>query len=181
MLGYGVIDWEEKKCTLLAYGTISTYSNDKFSERLGIIREQIQINLDLYKPGAIAIERPIYCKNVQTALTLGQVCGGITMISVMNNIPIYEITPLEIKQAIVGHGRASKEQVQRMVMRLLGLSDFTGTEHASDALATALCYAHTQNYQKQHKLSYQGNTRKKRGTKWLRSLKEPSSKKPFKK
>ena len=175
ILGYGVIEWKGKKCTLLAEGTITTSSKDNFDKRLKYICESLINIFTLYKPESISVEEPIYCKNVQTALTLGKVSGGIIISAAEKNIPVFEISPLEIKQAIVGHGRASKDQVQNMVMRLLGISEFKGSEHSSDAIAAAICYAHTETYRK-HLLS-QGSIRKKRGSKWLRTLKEPSSKK----
>lgn len=89
------------------------------------------------------MERPIYCQNIKTALSLGQAGGAAILAAADAGVKLVEFTPLQVKKAVTGKGNAAKEQVRKMVELILGLKEPLGSEHESDALACAICYAHS--------------------------------------
>ena len=99
--------------------------------------------MDSYKPDAVAIEELFFNNNAKTAITVGQARGVLVVAAANRNIPIYEYTPLQIKQALTGYGRADKKQMQNMVKMMLGLNAIPKPDDAADALAAAICHAHS--------------------------------------
>jgi len=141
--GYGVIDTDGAGSILVQCGVVRTKSTDTLGNRLKAIHSVIeQLILEL-RPDAAAFENVFYATNVQSALKLGHVRGVTMFAAAQANLPIFEYSPLEVKSAVTGYGRAEKSQVQQMVCALLRLQERPETYDASDALAVAICHAHS--------------------------------------
>jgi len=141
-IGYGVIDKDGDSLKVVDYGCIITKSNQEYMKRLEKIYDEVYRLIKDYQPAVMAIEELFFCKNIKTALNVGQARGVIILAGSQGNIKIKEYTPLQIKQAIVGFGHAKKDQVQEMVKLLLHLKDKPYPDDAADALAVAICHAH---------------------------------------
>lgn len=138
--GYGVIKKEDNgKLVCLEYGSIRTDSGNEMPERLEKLYDNLYEKIGQHHPSLIAIEQLFFCKNVKTALTVGQARGVVMVVARKNKLPIAEYTPLQIKQAVSTYGKASKAQVQKMVQFLLGLDKLPTPDDAADALAVAIC------------------------------------------
>ena len=109
------------------------------SDRLNIINQELNKIIKKYKPEKVAVEELFFCKNVKTALIVGQARGVILLTAKQNNLPINEHTPLQVKQAVSAYGKASKLQVQKMVKLILKLEAIPQPDDAADALAVAIC------------------------------------------
>lgn len=140
--GYGVIDSDGDRHLLLDYGVISLPRALSFSEKLRLIHIRLLEVIGRHRPDGVVVEDLFYASNVKSALRLGHVRGVTLLAGVLNGLAIHEYSPLEVKQAVVGYGRAAKEQVQKMVMLLLRLESPPEPDDAADALAVALCHAH---------------------------------------
>jgi len=143
--GYGVININGQKLTCLDYGSIKTSAKLELAERLHIINLELTKLIKKYQPDLIGIEELFFCKNVKTALIVGQARGVIVLTAIQNGVPAVEFTPLQVKQAVSTYGRASKEQVQKMVKLLLNLKELPKPDDAADALAIAICAANSGN------------------------------------
>lgn len=141
--GYGVIEMQGRSARCITYGAIETKSQDPLHERLHTIHDGIEAVIEEHLPDRMALEKLIYAKNVSIALLLGQARGAVLVAAARQALPMSEYNPTEIKSAIVGRGRASKEQVQKMVQLLLSLPTMPTPDHAADALAAALTYVHS--------------------------------------
>lgn len=140
--GYGIIDQEGNRLVHVDNGAIFTDTRGPFSLRLlGVYRGLSEI-IDRYRPDAMAVEDIFFATNVQSALKLGQARGAAIVAGVNSGLPVFEYSALQVKQAVVGHGRATKEQVQKMLRVLLNLPEIA-QEDASDALAVAVCHLHS--------------------------------------
>lgn len=140
--GYGVVDYRGNHFSVLTYGCIRTEANTPLALRLKLIYQGLTELILKYRPEHLAVEELFFNKNVRTALAVGH-ARGITLLAGANAaIPIYEYTPLQVKQAVVGYGRAEKQQIQYMVKMLLGLADIPKPDDVADALAIAICHAH---------------------------------------
>jgi crossover junction endodeoxyribonuclease RuvC len=146
--GYGVIAYHPNQADVIDFGCIRPPSKRKLSERYLIIYEGLSEMMDRYKPTAVAIETQFVAKNPQSAIKLGMARGMAVLAATQRSIAVYEYAPKRAKQAVVGHGSASKSQVQIMIQRLLRLSHLPEPEDAADALALALCHGHTLNITK---------------------------------
>jgi crossover junction endodeoxyribonuclease RuvC len=140
--GYGLIRKEGNRLIHLDNGALRTDSADNFPGRLGHIFSMVTGIIDEHVPDAVAVENIFFANNVQSALKLGQARGAAIVACVTRGLPVYEYTALQVKQAVVGHGKAAKEQVQQMVKSLLNLPEAAQAD-ASDALAVAICHAHS--------------------------------------
>ena len=140
--GYGIIRTEGNRLVHVDNGAIVTGSSADFPLRLQKIYRQLSDVIDRFRPEAVAVENIFFATNVQSALKLGQARGAALVAGVNAGLPLFEYTALQVKQAVVGHGRASKDQVQKMLKALLNLSE-VAQEDASDALAVAVCHAHS--------------------------------------
>jgi crossover junction endodeoxyribonuclease RuvC len=140
--GFGVVDYEANKATLVEYGVIKMKANDSLPVRLEKIHVGLLDVIERTAPDEFAIESAFYSKNVQSTLKLGHARGVAILAAVLRQIPTSEYAPREIKLAVTGNGGASKEQVEYMVMMMLNM---VVKEHtlldATDALAIALCHA----------------------------------------
>lgn len=142
IIGYGIID-SSKNNALIDYGVITTPKEDSMAIRLKSIEEGLVFLINKYKPDVVAIEELFYFKNQKTVIPVAQARGVILLTCQKLVGNIYEYTPLQIKQALTGIGRAEKNQVQFMVKSILGLKLTPKPDDAADALAVALCHSQT--------------------------------------
>lgn len=139
--GYGVIEDQGNCYKVLEYGVIRSSNQQETAERLQEIYQGVGRIVDLYTPAAMAIEELFFNKNVKTALSVGQARGVAILAGYQKGVTVYEYTPLQVKQAVVGYGRAEKQQVQFMVKTLLNLQEIPRPDDAADALAIAICHS----------------------------------------
>jgi crossover junction endodeoxyribonuclease RuvC len=144
VLGYGIIELEGQKITLLSMGVIHLSKYEDHLQKLQIIFEKIQGLIQNYEPTACAIEAPFFGKNVQSMLKLGRAQGVAIASALTNKVEVFEYSPKKIKQSITGNGNASKEQVASMLQRLIGFEIQPKFLDATDGLAAAVCH-HFQN------------------------------------
>ncbi len=143
-LGYGVIRKEDrKKAEMLDYGIISTPKDENLAVRLCMLEKGIKQIINKFKPDEIAVEELFFAKNVKTGIAVAHARGVILLTANKECGRLYEYTPLQIKQALTGYGRADKNQIQQMVKTLLGLKGVPKPDDAADALAVALTHAQT--------------------------------------
>jgi crossover junction endodeoxyribonuclease RuvC len=143
--GYGVVDLDEQeKLACVSFGGIDLCAREPLPIRLAAVFEQLGKLIEQHRPERVAIEDVFYALNAKSALKLGQVRGVAMLAASSRQIEIAEYAPLTVKAAVVGYGRATKEQVQIMVARLLALNSIPEPADAADALAIAICDLHTQ-------------------------------------
>lgn len=152
ILGYGLVRYEANKFTVVDYGAITTNAGTQMSNRLIRLYEGLIEIIERYKPDAFAVEELFFNKNIKTALTVGHARGVAVLAGAKSGLPIYEYTPLQVKQAVVGYGRADKCQVQQMVKILLNLREIPKPDDVADALAVAICHGHSSNFSEQFRL-----------------------------
>jgi crossover junction endodeoxyribonuclease RuvC len=141
IVGFGVIRAEGSKNKMLSCGAITTPAGTSLSLRLSQIYHDMLELIDTFKPDAIAIEELFFNTNITTGISVAHGRGVILLAGQEKGIPMYEYTPLQVKQAITGYGRADKKQMMEMVRRLLDLKSVAKPDDASDALAIAICHA----------------------------------------
>ncbi len=141
--GWGVLDVYRGRIEYVAHGCVSTAPSDPLEQRLLAIHRKLQDILELYKPAEGAMESLYFAKNVTSALSVSEAKGVLRLTCVLAGLALTEYGPGAIKQAIVGRGRADKAQVQEFVRIVLGLPDLPRPDHAADALAAAICHAHS--------------------------------------
>lgn len=135
--GYAVVKKDGNKFETFDYGCILTKKGGKLESRLFEISEKLKIIIQKYKPNRVGIEQLFFCKNVKTAMMVGQARGAILLTITNYDLPVYEFTPLQIKQAVSGYGKADKQQVQKMIQIILKLKEIPKPDDAADALAIA--------------------------------------------
>jgi crossover junction endodeoxyribonuclease RuvC len=140
--GYGIIKVDGNKFQPLEYSCIYTETTSTNELRLKKIYESISAIIEKYRPDEMAVEELFFNKNIRTALSVGQARGVILLAGALKGIPVSEYTPLQVKQSVVGYGRAHKQQVQHMVKVFLNLPEIPKPDDAADALAIAVCHAH---------------------------------------
>lgn len=143
IVGYGVVEYTGNKFRTIDFGSIITEPKQTFPERLKIVYDELTVLLDRYNPDCVAIEELFFNKNVKTAINVGQARGVQLLAAINTGAEVYEYTPLQIKQGVVGYGRAEKKQVQEMVRVILGLKQVPKPDDTADALAVAICHAHS--------------------------------------
>lgn len=136
-IGYGFIT-HEKQPKLISCGCIETSAKTEFKERLNIIYKELNQLIKKYKPDFVGVEKLYFCKNVKTAMDVGHARGVIILTLSQNKIPIYEFTPLQIKQAITSYGKADKNQMKEMVKIILKLKQVPKKDDTADAISAAL-------------------------------------------
>lgn len=144
--GYGVLKVTPHRLEVIDFGCIRTKSSQKISERYLNIFEGVSELIAVHNPIALAIETQFVQKNPQSAIKLGMARGVAILAATLKAVSIFEYAPTKAKKAVVGHGRASKYQIQAMVKTLLCLSAIPEPEDAADALAIAICHAHTMKF-----------------------------------
>ncbi len=148
--GYGLVDKTGKDSfSLVAFGCIKTSAKDSFPQRIFSIYRQTKYLVSRYQPDKIAIENVYFAKNVKTAIDVGQARGVIMLAVSQNKAKLGEFTPLQVKIALTGYGRASKLQVQEMVKKVLHLPEIPKPDDAADALALAITYGQTMDFKRE--------------------------------
>lgn len=145
ILGYGIIDVIGNKFSVVGYGSITTNPPMEMPARLECLFDGLTEIIDKYKPDEAAIEELFFNSNAKTAILVGEARGVAVLACSKGNLGISEYTPLQIKQALVGYGRADKTQVQYMVKTMLNLKTVPKPDDTADALAAAICHAHSAN------------------------------------
>lgn len=143
LTGFGIVEKEGVKVTAGSYGHISTESGTPVPDRLKILYDDMVNIVQEYRPDVVAVEELFFNKNAKTAIIAAQARGVIILSAVNNGVGVVEYTPLQVKQAVIGYGRASKQQVQFMVKELLRLKEIPKPDDTADALAIAICHAHS--------------------------------------
>lgn len=151
IVGFGFVDRIGSKVVPVQYGTIETPAGTDTAKRLMGIHESLTELIRRYRPDCIAVEKLYFNRNVTTAFTVGQARGVVMLAGAQQGLEFAEYTPLQVKQAVVGYGQAEKRQVQEMVRLLLGLPSIPKPDDAADALAIAICHAHSSTFQ--HRLN----------------------------
>lgn len=138
--GYGVVEVRDRSLIPIAHGVIATSPRQSFPARLRVIHQTLQAIIEEHQPKCAVLEGLFFAKNVRTALQLGHARGAALVAVVEAGLSVFEYSPLEVKGAVTGFGRAPKAQVQRMVASLLGLKPGFPSTDATDALAVAICH-----------------------------------------
>ncbi|MPN32736.1 Crossover junction endodeoxyribonuclease RuvC [bioreactor metagenome] len=148
IVGYGIMEYKNNKFRVIDYGAITTPSTMNTTKRLERIYKGIDTLIKNYNIDEVGVEELFFNKNVKTAITVAQARGVILLGCAHNDKPIYEYTPLQVKQGVVGYGRAEKSQVQQMVTSMLNLKEIPKPDDVADALAVAICHAHANKLEK---------------------------------
>ena len=145
IVGYGFIDYIGNKFKIVEYGAITTESNQNMNERFKSIHDDLNTIIERTKPEFLAIEELFFNSNQKTAINVAQARGVLLLSALNHGISVHEYTPLQVKQAVAGYGRAEKKQVQLLVKSILGLEKVPKPDDTADALAIAVCHAHSYN------------------------------------
>ena len=140
--GYGLIKKEKNQLIPLDFGCISTEPTEAFCDRLVQTNHDLKKLIKKYQPDQFAIEELFFFKNTKTALAVASARGALLLTARQQKLPVFEYTPLQIKQAVTGYGRAEKTQVMQMIKNILKINKKIKLDDTSDALATAVCHAH---------------------------------------
>ena len=140
--GYGIVSWEDNRLHFVNAGIIRPRTELTFAERLERLYSGLNEVIGRHNPTVSAVEGVFYSVNARSALLLGHARGAVILAAVHGGLPVFEYSPMTVKQAVVGYGRAEKTQVQHMVKVLLNLSK-KPAQDAADALAVAICHAHS--------------------------------------
>ena len=143
IVGYGVIEYKKNVFKVIDYGKITSPAHTPLPKRLKMVYDGATDLVNAFKPDVVAIEELFFNTNVKTAIAVGHARGVLVLAAENAGIPIAEYTPLQIKQAVVGYGRADKNQVQQMVKMFLSLNEIPKPDDTADALAVAICHAHS--------------------------------------
>jgi crossover junction endodeoxyribonuclease RuvC len=139
--GFGLISKDGSKISKLDYGVISTSKDLEMPKRLSILFDDLQELVHSHRPDVMAVEKLFFTNNITTAMSVSQARGIVLLVASQNNIEIAEYTPLQVKMAVTGYGKATKKQVQEMVKKILKLNIIPKPDDAADALAIAICYS----------------------------------------
>lgn len=142
-VGYGILKYEKNKFTTINYGAVITPPHTPVHVRLQMIYDEIQVIIESYNPDDLAIEELFYNTNQKTIIPVCEARGVILLCANQNRLDISEYTPLQVKQSVVGYGRAEKQQIQAMVKNILKLEKTPKPDDVADALAIAICHAHS--------------------------------------
>ena len=146
--GFGVLEYEGNHFKLIESGSIQTKAGIPLPTRIAKIYDDMNALIEKYKPDAIAIEELFFNRNTTTAIGVAQGRGAVLIAAAKTSTPIYEYTPLQVKQGVTGYGRADKKQVQMMVKTVLGLEKVPKLDDTTDAIAIGICHAHSYRFAK---------------------------------
>lgn len=141
--GYGIVKYEGNKFSPLEYGAVVTKASEQFAQRLVKLENELEAVIRKYKPDAISVEELFFNKNIKTAIMAAHGRGIALAAAARSGAEVFEYTPLQVKQAVVGYGRADKAQVQQMVKAILNLPCIPKPDDVADALAIAVCHGHS--------------------------------------
>ena len=145
IVGFGVLDYDKNKFTPVEYGAIFTEAHTDFNGRLKSIFTDMQYIIEKYKPDCMAVEKLYFTTNQKTGIDVAQARGVINLAAALADVPVFEYTPLQVKQSVVGYGKAEKKQVMDMVKRILKLAEVPKPDDTADAIAIAICHGHCSN------------------------------------
>jgi len=151
-LGFGVIEYEDGKLRLIDYGTVVSPAKMELPARLEIVYDSMGVLFDRFQPQAVAFEELFFAKNVTTAINVAQARGAAVAALYKKTRALFEYTPPQVKQAVVGYGNADKRQVQNMVKAILHLSEIPKPDDAADAVAIAICHANSSSFSHSFKM-----------------------------
>ena len=147
IVGFGILEYNRAQFQVVDYGAVTTPADMDFNSRLLEIYNDLCYILDKFKPDFLAIERLYFTSNQKTAIDVAQARGIVLLAARQRNIEVFEYTPLQVKQSVTGYGKAVKKQVQEMTTRILKLPEIPKPDDTADALAIAICHAHSYNSQ----------------------------------
>jgi len=146
ILGFGIVDFEGGRFSLVEYGALTTEAGLPMPDRLSSLYAGLMSKIGERSPDAASVEELFFNSNAKTAIKVGEARGAAVLACTNSGLSVYEYTPLQIKQAIAGYGRAEKAQIQAMVRSILGLAAVPRPDDAADALAAAICHANSAGY-----------------------------------
>lgn len=146
IVGWGVIEYKNNRHKPLRFGAVLTQPDMDFNSRLKVIYDDIKEIIEMFNPDCIAIEKLYFQNNQKTAIMVAEARGVILLSAEQHNIPIHEYTPLQVKTAVTGYGKAKKNQVMEMTRRLLSLPEIPKPDDTADALAIAICHTQSSKY-----------------------------------
>lgn len=152
--GFGIVDKEGGRITAVDYGVIESFPDKSPSERLAIVHTGVCQLIDAYQPEVMGVETLYFNRNITTAIAVAQARGVILLAGYEKKVPLFECTPLQVKQQVAGYGRAEKRQVIDMVMRMMGITEKINPDDAADALAIGL----TAIYRTEHEAIFRRST-----------------------
>ncbi|MBR3927427.1 MAG: crossover junction endodeoxyribonuclease RuvC [Clostridia bacterium] len=152
LMGYGVIETNGIKHRLIQYGVLSTVANSPMPQRLRSIFAGVNQLMDIYSPDDVAFEELFFAKNVTTGMAVSAARGVALVAAAQRTENLFEYTPMQIKQAITGYGKADKHQMQQMVKLLLNMDEIAKPDDAADALAVAITHANSMNMKNLYKI-----------------------------
>jgi crossover junction endodeoxyribonuclease RuvC len=141
--GYGLVTETRQGLAALAYGVLETSAGRPLCERLLLLDGKLQALIEQYQPDVMAVEELFFSRNVRTAMAVSHARGVVLLAAARAGLSVFEYTPLQVKQAVSGYGRADKPQIQDMIRLLLQLDSVPHPDDAADALAIAVCHAHS--------------------------------------
>lgn len=147
IVGFGILEYNRAQFQVVDYGAVTTPADMDFNSRLLEIYNDLCYILDKFRPDFMAIERLYFTSNQKTAIDVAQARGIVLLAARQRNIEVFEYTPLQVKQSVTGYGKAVKKQVQEMTTRILKLPEIPKPDDTADALAIAICHAHSYNSQ----------------------------------
>lgn len=145
IMGYGVLDYNGNRFKTVGYGSVETEAGLPMPERLKLLYDGLTEIIQKYEPDEVSIEELFFNRNVTTAIGVGEARGVAMLACVEGGLVVSEYTPMQIKQALVGYGKAEKPQVQMMVKTILNLPEVPKPDDTADAVAAAICHAHSRN------------------------------------
>jgi crossover junction endodeoxyribonuclease RuvC len=143
IMGYGVVAQHGNALRAIDFGVLTTSSTEPMPQRLLSLHTRLGTLIATHRPVAVAVESLFFNRNVRTAIPVGQARGIVLLAAAQAGVPVAEYTPLQVKDAVVGYGRATKDQVQQMIRMLLDLDAIPRPDDAADALAIAICHLHS--------------------------------------
>lgn len=143
IVGFGILDYTGSNFKTVEFGAVTTPAKTDFNLRLKMIYDDLTFVFEKYKPQAMSIERLYFNTNQKTVIDVAQARGVILLAASQHDVEIYEYTPLQVKQSVVGYGQAEKKQVMEMTRQILGLAEVPKPDDTADALAIAICHGHT--------------------------------------
>lgn len=152
-LGYGVIETQGDRRHMIQFGTVTTPAGVAMPYRLRAIAQGVRQLMDVYQPDEVAFEELFFSKNITTGMAVSMARGVALATVVERTDNLYEYTPMQIKQAVTGYGKADKAQVQQMVKMITGMDSIIRPDDAADAVAAAICHAHSRNARQMFKIT----------------------------
>lgn len=143
IVGWGVIEYKSNKFSPLSFGAITTDADMDFNLRLKVIYDELTSIINEFKPDAVSIEKLFFTTNQKTVIMVAEARGVILLAAQNAGLEVFEYTPLQVKSAVTGYGKANKKQVMEMTKRLLRLKEVPKPDDTADALAIAICHSHT--------------------------------------